>query len=111
MNDKFDFEASADSQYAIIDYMNSTDGNAYMHKARVVVSSRGETQYNRILNVIPGIETNYSFVEIIGDTQFERDYYSKYTNRHQKFSFINDALLIKGDDRMKNSIEIAITRV
>ena len=66
-----------------------------MHEARVLVSSMGKTRYNDILKVVPRIETNNSSIDIIGDTQFERDYYGKYTNEYQIFTFINGTLLIK----------------
>lgn len=32
--------------------------NKYMHRARVLISSCGKNQYNRILNIIPEISTN-----------------------------------------------------
>ena len=111
MGKRVDFEVFAVSQYAIRDYMHSKAGNDYMHEARVLVSSRGETKYNSILKVVPRIETNKSFVDIIGDAQFERDYYVEYTNKYQKFIFINGTLLIKGEDRWGNPIEIDITSV
>lgn len=82
-----------------------------MHEARVLIFSGGETKYNSILKVVPRIETNNSFVNIIGDTQFDRDYYGKYTNEYQKFTFINGTLLINGEDRWGNPIEIDITSV
>ena len=99
------------SQKAIRSYMNYRDKNEHMHKARILISSRGETKYTGILNVFPKIETNNSFIEIIGDEQFDRDYYTKYTNQYQRFSFINGTLLIKGEDRWGNPIEIDITNV
>lgn len=91
--------------------MHSKAGNDYMHEARVLIFSGWETKYNSILKVVPRIETNNSFVNIIGDAQFDRDYYGKYTNEYQKFTFINGTLLIKGEDRWGNPIEIDITSV
>ena len=75
------------------------------------VSLREEIKYNNILKVIPRMDTNDSFVDITDDAQFERDYYSKYTNEYQKFSFINGTLFIKGEDKWGNPIEIEITNV
>lgn len=83
----------------------------YMHEARVLVSSMGKTRYNDILKVVPRIETNNSSIDIIGDTQFERDYYGKYTNEYQIFICIHGTLLIKGVDIWGNPIEIDITSV
>jgi len=111
MRKKVDFESFAKSQQAINNYMHFKTGNGFMHEARVLVSSRGQIQYNEILKVIPSIETNISSVEIIGDEQFAQDYYGNYTNEYQKFVFINDTLLIKGKDRWGNPIEIDITSV
>lgn len=70
----------ADSQEAICDYMYYREENKYMHRARVLISSCGENQYNRILNIIPEISTNDAHVYIEGDAQFERDYYLEYSN-------------------------------
>ena len=111
MGKRIEFEEFVDSQYAIRDYMYSKDGNDYMHEARVLVSFRGKIKYNSILKVVPSIETNNSFIDIIGDVQFNRDYYSRYTSEYQKFDFINGTLLIKGEDRWGNPIEIDITNV
>lgn len=109
MSKRVDIESFAVSQHAIKDYMSWKSGNDYMHEARVLISSRGKIKYNSILKVIPRIETNNSSVDIIGDTQFDSDYYGKYTNEYQTFSFINGILIIKGVDRWGNSIEIDIT--
>ena len=98
-----------DSQEAICDYMYYREENKYMHRARVLISSCGKNQYNRILNIIPEISTNDAHVYIEGDAQFERDYYLEYSNKFQEFSFISGTLLIKARDRWGNSIEIDIT--
>lgn len=83
----------ADSQEAICDYMYYREENKYMHRARVLISSCGKNQYNRILNIIPEISTNDAHVYIEGDAQFERDYYLEYSNKFQEFSFISGTLL------------------
>lgn len=111
MGNRVDFKEFGNSQFAIRDYMHSKAGNDYMHEARILISSRGETKYNSILKVVPRIETNNSFIDIIGDAQFERDYYARYTNEYQKFAFINGTLLIRGEDRWGNPIEIDITSI
>lgn len=111
MGNRVDFDVFADSQYAIRDYMHFKDGNENMHEARVLVSSSGETKYNNILKVVPRIETNNSYIDIISDAPFERDYYSKYTNEYQTFSFINGTLLIRGEDRWGNPIQINISSI
>lgn len=111
MRRKVDFEIFAESQQAINNYMNFKTGNCFIHEARVLVSSRGKIEYNEILKIIPGIETNISLVEIVGDAQFDQDYYGRYTNEYQKFIFINDTLLIEGEDKWGNPIEIDITSV
>lgn len=111
MGKRVDFDKFSDSQNAIHNYMDFKAGNDYMHEARVLVSSRGENKYNNVLKVIPRIETNNSSVDIIGDVQFEQDYYAQYTNEYQEFVFIGGTLLIKGEDRWGNPIEIDITSV
>lgn len=100
----------ANSQYAIKDHMHFKDGNDYIHEARVLVSSRGKINKS-ILTVISRIKTNNSIVDIIGNTQFEPDYYGKHTNEYKMFTFINGTLLVKGEDRWGNRVEIDITSV
>ena len=68
-----------------------------------------EEIYNNIHNVRPSIETNYSFVEINGGEEYERNFYIQYTNEYQKFEFIPGTLIIKAKDRNGNSIKIHIT--
>lgn len=109
LSKKVSFEEFTDSLSAIKDYMYFKVGNKYMHEARVIVFSGGEVDYNNILNVLPKIETNISFIDIIGDERFDQNYYSRYTNDYQKFAFIDGILLIKGEDRSGNPIEIDIT--
>ena len=111
MGDRVDVSTFANSQCAIREYMHFKLENEYMHEARVLVSSMGKTRYNDILKVVPRIETNNSSIDIMGDAQFERDYYGKYTNEYQIFTFTNGTLLIKGVDQWENPIEIDITSV
>ena len=111
MVERVDVSTFANSQCAIREYMHFKLENEYMHEARVLVSSMGKTRYNDILKVVPRIETNNSSIDIIGDAQFELDYYGKYTNEYQIFTLINGTLLIKGVDRWGNPIEIDITSV
>lgn len=109
MGKKVEYNDFVNSQYAISEYIHWQVGNDSLHKARILVFSNDKVKYNNILEVFPRIETNYSFIDIIGDEQFERDYYMEYTNEYQKFDFINGSLLIKAEDRWGNSIEIDIT--
>lgn len=111
MGNKVDFSIFVKSQNAIREYMELKKENEFMHKARVLVSSRGECKYNSIVDVIPRIETNESTIDIIGDTRFEDDYYIRYTNVYQVFSYINGTLIIKAEDRWGNSVEIDVTSV
>ena len=110
MEKKVDFKMFY-SQQAIKDYMNYKDGNEYMHKAQVSVLYGGKIDYKSIFLVIMKIETNNSFVNIIGDEQFEQKYYTNYTNKYQKFDFIDDTLVIKGKDKNGCPIEIKIKNV
>ena len=111
MGDRVDVNTFANSQCAIRDYMRFKLENEYMHAARVLVSSMGKTRYNDILKVVPRIETNNSSIDIIGDTQFERDYYGNIQMNIRYLLFINGTLLIKGVDIWGNPIEIDITSV
>ena len=43
----------ADPEADVCDYMYYREENKYMHRARVLISSCGKNQYNRILNIIP----------------------------------------------------------
>ena len=102
-----------DSQYSIQEYINHYPGErrdyCNQDKAMVIISSKGKVLYRHTTNVYMLIESNRSVVKIIGDNQFERDYYSEYTNEYQIFNFISGTLLIKAKDRWGNSIEIDIT--
>lgn len=50
------------------------------------------------------IDTNYSYANLVGDEQFDRDFYFKSTNEYQKFKFIRGTLLIQAEDRWGNAI-------
>lgn len=58
MGKKVDFDTFSNSQNAISEYMHSKTKNGHMHEARVLISSGGVTKYNRILKIIPKIDTN-----------------------------------------------------
>lgn len=111
MRKHLDYNTFADSQFAIKEYMNWKVENYYMHEAKISVLSEGKVQYDGILNVIPRIETNNSFIDIIADSQFERNYYLRYTNEYQIFSFLNGTLSIQCEDRWGNFIEINIASI
>lgn len=109
MRESVDVNTFENSQCAIREYMHFKLKNEYMHEARVLVSFMGKTRYNDILKVVPRIGTNNLSIDIIGNAQFERDHYGRYTNEYQVFTFMNGALLIKGVDIWGNPIEIDIT--
>lgn len=111
MSPKLQFNYFADSQYAIKEYIDYRKENYYLHEARVIVSSDGKTIFNDVIRVAASIETNYSFVELIGNAQFERDFYPRYTNKYQKFKFICGTLVIQAEDKCGNDIEIDITGI
>ena len=79
------------------------------YNAKVLVSSNGKIQFSDTLRVIISIDHNDAHVYIIGNTQFERDYYSDYSALYQVFDQVGYTLLIKGVDRFNRSIEIDIT--
>jgi len=66
---------------------------------------------NRIFKIYPKIDTNISFVEIIGNDQFSRDLKSRYTNKDSIFRFINGALIISSKDIWGNPIEIDVSAI
>lgn len=99
------------SQFALRDYMDFRDTNAFMHEARVLFSTYANPVCSKKFKVIPKIETNYSSVEIIGDEEFARDLKSRYTNLDSEFVFINGALRIISKDRWGKSIEINISAI
>ncbi|MBR1986629.1 MAG: hypothetical protein IKA24_07105 [Mogibacterium sp.] len=108
-----DIDEFAKSQCALRDYMHYKPGNECIHKARVLVSSKGDLKFSAEMVAFPRIETNYSTISITQDANnvFERDYYSQYSNEYQEFSFVNGTLRIKGDDRWGNPVEINITAI
>lgn len=110
-NQKIEFDNFVSSQSAIKKYMRFKDINGYVHQARVLISCKGKTIYNGLATVVPSIQTNHSFIDIMGDVEFERDFYAKYTNEYQKFECINRTLFIKAKDRWGNNIEINISAI
>lgn len=111
MNKKLGFDDFAYSKGAIKDYMDFRDENSFQHKAIVLISSKGKTLFNCVMTMNIAIDTNYSYAVLVGNEQFDRDFYSKYTNEYQKFKFISGTLLIQTEDRWGNAIEIDITGV
>ena len=111
MKKKLGIDDFSSSQYAIKDYIDFRKENNFPHEARVIVSSKGKTLFNSILRVNISIETNYSYADLVGNEQFDRDFYSKYTNEYQTFKIIRGTLLIQAEDRWGNAIEIDITGV
>lgn len=51
----------------------------------------------------------HAVVQIIGDSQFERDYFCEYTSENCTFALINQTLIIKGKDRWGNPLEFNIS--
>ena len=108
INDKS--EKFSDSQFALRAYMDFKDSNAYMHEARVLFPVNGKS-VSGIFKVYPKIDTNISFIEIIGNNQFSRDLKPRYTNKDSIFRFINGALIISSKDIWGNPIEIDISAI
>ena len=73
-------EEFSNSQFALKAYMDFKDSNAYMHEAMVLFPANGKSAHG-IFKIYPKIDTNISFVEIIGNDQFSRDLKSRYTNK------------------------------
>lgn len=107
-----DIDTFAKSQQALREYMYYKSGSASIHRARVLVSSNGELKFSAEMSILPRIGTNETAVSIIAaSNEFERDYYLKYSNKYQAFSFVSGTLRIKGTDIWGNSIEINITAI
>lgn len=104
-------EDMINSKTAIFSYIKYREENGSRHKARVLVSSNEKNYFNSILYVYVDIDREESFVILEGNDEFSRDFYSKYTNIHQRFKFINGTLLIQASDRWGNKIEIDITGI
>ena len=85
-------EEFSNSQFALKAYMDFKDSNAYMHEAMVLFSVNGKST-NGIFKIYPKIDTNISFIEIIGNDPFSRDLKSRYTNKE---FFMNSFLLVWG---------------
>lgn len=111
MEKKLGIDDFTSSHRAIKNYIDFRNENSFQHEARVIVSSKGKTLFNSIILVNISIDTNYSYADLVGNEQFDRDFYSKYTNEYQKFKFIRETLLIQAEDRWGNAIEIDITGV
>lgn len=51
----------------------------------------------------------HAVVQIIGDSQFVRDYFCEYTSENCTFTLINQTLIITGKDRWGNPLEFNIS--
>jgi hypothetical protein len=111
MNKELGIDDFTYSQRAVKNYIDFRNENSFQHKAIVIISSKGKTLFNNIILVNISIDTNYSYACLVGNEQFDRDFYSKYINKYQKFKFINGTLLIQAEDRWGKAIEIDITGV
>lgn len=111
MDRHLEFNQITASNNALKQYMRIKRGNEKEHKATVIISSHGKMVYHGILPVFPVIATNTSFVEILGDDSFTRDFYSRYSTDYHVFNYINGTLLIKGKDIWSNPVEIDITSI
>ena len=105
-----EFESFSASQSALRTYMDFKDTNAFIHRARVLFPV-GKRSVSKIFKVSPMIDTNISFIDIIGDDEFARDLKSRYTNKDSIFKFISGALIIKSKDLWGNPIEIDISAI
>ncbi|HBG4551233.1 TPA: hypothetical protein KQE37_002657 [Clostridioides difficile] len=105
-----EFEKFSASQFALKSYMDFKVSNAHIHKARVLCSVNRRS-IHKILKVSPTIDTNISFIDIIGDDEFSRDLKPRYTNKDSVFQFLNGTLIIKSKDIWGNPIEIDISAI
>lgn len=106
MGERVDVSTFANSQCAIREYMHFKLENEYMHEARVLVSSMGKTRYNDILKVVPRIETNNSSIDIIGDAQFELDYYGRRKVEELRREFYINCCVVLDKSHPKNKKKI-----
>jgi len=111
MDQHLEFNQIIASNNALKQYMRIKKGNEKEHKATVIISSYGKMVYHGILPVFPVVGTNVSFIEILGDNSFARDFYSRYSTDYHIFNCINGTLLIKGNDIWGNPVEIDIAAI
>ena len=109
MSKRLAFDDFADSQDAIREYIEDKEEDSCLHEARVIILTNGKIRFNDVIRVVASIETNYSFVELYGNEKFDKEFYSRYTNDYQKFSYSGGTLLIQAKDRCGNTIKINIT--
>ena len=105
MGKKVSFDAFCDSHEAIRKYRESKGSDG---KAKVIISSNGQVKFNDNLDIHIRTETNYSFIDINGDDKFNEEYYIRYNNEYQIFSYSNGILTIEGEDKAGDSIKIEI---
>ena len=60
------------------------------------------------MDIFASIESNYSFVRIIGDKNYSNVFYQEYRNTYQDFYYNDGILEIKATDKKENEIEIFI---
>lgn len=111
MNKQLGKDDMTDSESAIKGYIDYREKNRNRHKARVLISANGTNRFNGILYIYAAIDTENSFVLVEGNEEYARDFYSEYTNEHQRFRIIRGTLLIQATDIWGNAIEIDISGV
>ena len=108
---KKSFEEFQESQIQLQEFMENTSG--FIGNAVVTVRMDRDIVYSDNCETYERIETNDSQVTIAwsedkGDKYFS--YYSVYTNNYQDFICYGNILVIRGEDRDGNEIEIEIRK-
>lgn len=111
MCSKLGKDGMADSQAAIKKYLNFREQNGYRHKAHILISTNGKNYFNGILYISVIVDSYNMSVVIEGNNEYERNFYSDYSSKHCKFTFISGTLIIQATDRWNNAINIDITGI
>lgn len=107
LDEKLPLIRVAASQDAIAEYKDYAPED--MAKILIICSKGGLFSGIIRLNIV--LTMDESYVELIGDIDFEKDFYTRYSIEYQKFIFTHGILIIIAETRRETPIRIFISRI
>ncbi|QYA46058.1 hypothetical protein KYI13_12790 (plasmid) [Macrococcoides bohemicum] len=78
-------------------------------KCTVLILENNKTVFKDVMDIFARVETNYTYVEINFNDPEDKEFYSKYQNNYQVFSYSKNTLHIEAENKNKNNISIYIS--
>lgn len=101
-------EERAQSMGAINKYIHSSE---YGGEKRVRIIRNNQAVFDDNLTIFARIETNQAVVDFSNFSyDFESEFFTRFNDRYQDFSYSNGDLYIEANDRRQQKIKIEILR-